>query len=615
MDQIMQNLEKLARIRPALAALVQPNLPPRIELQPTKTNLPTLVYRTTQGDKLLHSRYDPLREARSFAATLCGEWDHLILMGMGLGYSVLPLLEQKKPRQRVLVFEPDPAIFSASLLLIDWANLLSSRDDFFIIVGDNEQVWAEEINRFFSLTQYETLQVSYFPGEKTLFPASFSKAEAAIDSQIRTLFYDFKTRLAEGGMVSQNILHNLPHILNTRPVRALKQFFSGHPGIIVSAGPSLDANLHLLKRIHDRAIIIAVDTALKPLLTQGIQPHFTVTADPSYKNYRHMMGTEGRIRHFLLAESAISTRVYEDFTDQIFTVSIGKPLLQFCENAVGPIGELEAWGSVISLAVSLAFHLDLNPLTFIGQDFAYTSMRNHCRHTSWEETLLLENPGIENLQRFERKSISGSIVEKKDIFGHAIYTSDRLALYKDYLVRLMAPQSHRTIFNSSEGGILTERPFLPLEEFIRRFVSHRSPILFDKLMGIPRIGSPTAIQALLKQFASQIRFLKKYKRRLDTLLPTLSVRTPVNTQQLLLEADEVKQSLYRIEEHGNLVEMWSQFPIYTFLASEKKRKPSPEDPDGLRQSLNHYRTYFQSLSQQLSAMIPAFDAMLTTLSA
>lgn len=602
MEQIKQNLQNLARIRPDLAAAVSIPLPPHLELQTGKTNLPTLLYQ----NRLFHSRYDPLREAQVFADSLSGDWDHLVLMGMGLGYHILPLLDHKKPKQRILVYEPDPAIFSASLHLIDWGRLLSCRDDLFLVVGNDSRKFDDEVHRFFSLIDYEKLQIAYFPPEKSLFSQIFQQTEKVIDSLIRTLFYDFKTRLAEGGMVSQNILRSLPKILETRPLRYLRNRFHGKPGVIVSAGPSLDDNIILLQRVKNRAMIIAVDTALKPLLANDIQPHFTVTADPSHKNYRHLLGTEKKIQHFLLAESAVSSKVFQDFQSRIFTVSIGKPLLSFCEKATGPIGELDAWGSVISLALSFAVYLGLTPLTFIGQDFAYTHLRNHCRHSSWEESLVLENPSLESLQRFERQSISGQMVGTSDIFGRSVYTSDRLALYKDYLVRMLNTYRDQLIFNSSEGGILKEIPFLPFEEFMRRYLTGLNAIKIDELSELPALGSPRIISELHRLFSGQLRFFQKYQHKLERMLQQLT-QAEFPSATLVDQAQELKQSLYHHVEHGNLVEMWSQFPIYNFLHGQKKLPANSTDPVYTQQAVNLYKTYFRLLKDQLTTMIRSFE--------
>lgn len=43
-------------------------------------------------------------------------------------------------------------------------------------------------------------------------------------------------------------------------------------GIVVAAGPSLNKNINELKKAKGKSLIIAVDTALKPLLRAGIVP-------------------------------------------------------------------------------------------------------------------------------------------------------------------------------------------------------------------------------------------------------------------------------------------------------------------------------------------------------
>jgi hypothetical protein len=51
--------------------------------------------------------------------------------------------------------------------------------------------------------------------------------------------------------------------------------------VIVSAGPSLERNLHLLAEpgVRERVVIVAAQTMLKPLLRKGIKPHFVCALD------------------------------------------------------------------------------------------------------------------------------------------------------------------------------------------------------------------------------------------------------------------------------------------------------------------------------------------------
>ncbi len=55
--------------------------------------------------------------------------------------------------------------------------------------------------------------------------------------------------------------------------------YKNRPAVIVSAGPSLRKNKHLLKGLREQAAIIAVQTTLQPLLEMGVEPHFVTSLD------------------------------------------------------------------------------------------------------------------------------------------------------------------------------------------------------------------------------------------------------------------------------------------------------------------------------------------------
>jgi len=58
-----------------------------------------------------------------------------------------------------------------------------------------------------------------------------------------------------------------------------------------------------LKQIQNRGVLISVDTALKPLLSRNIQPHFTAIADPSYKNQTFAPDTKSPPKKIIMEPS------------------------------------------------------------------------------------------------------------------------------------------------------------------------------------------------------------------------------------------------------------------------------------------------------------------------
>ena len=59
----------------------------------------------------------------------------------------------------------------------------------------------------------------------------------------------------------------------------MNNLFKGHPAIIVSAGPSLEKNIHLLREAKGKAVIIAVDAVLPTLVPAGVIPDIVVVLE------------------------------------------------------------------------------------------------------------------------------------------------------------------------------------------------------------------------------------------------------------------------------------------------------------------------------------------------
>jgi hypothetical protein len=103
-------------------------------------------------------------------------------------------------------------------------------------------------------------------------------------SEIKSLFQatqmEMGTQSAFSRKFYSNIIDNWQNILTTPGIHDLKNKLTGKPALIVSAGPSLDKNIALLKNAVGKALIVSVDTALTPLMEAGIRPDFVLSIDP-----------------------------------------------------------------------------------------------------------------------------------------------------------------------------------------------------------------------------------------------------------------------------------------------------------------------------------------------
>lgn len=605
-----ENIQYLGAHNPGLLSFLLATPDRRCRTEPARNGSTTLVYTWNDSPFYIHSRFNPEADSEKILANKNTRADHLVVFGLGLGFHLERLFQVKSKMARILLVEPDPEIVKHSLKTFAWFRACK-RKDFFFFIGDDLIRLDPVIHGYINMITLEQMEYIELPSEVRFREAYFREARRIIDNEMASHIYDIKTRLTESVMLPRNILKNLPEILNNRPSASLKDIFRGAPGFIVSAGPSLDKNMLYLKKIKNRGVIIAVDTALKSLLKRGIQPHFTAVGDPTYKNYLHLQGAAEGLEWFLAAEAGVSHQIFRDFRGKIFTLSVGKPIVRMIEAHSEPLGELEAWGSVISIALALAVYMGLNPIVFTGQDFAYTDDRNHCRGTSWEESITESTRDLDAVQRQERQSIGGDrrIARSVDIFGRETQTSERLELYKNYLARLTAQFPGRTFINATEGGIFREIPHMPLADVLRRHILDRPPVSVEALSQAAPMNKKKNIENLRRFFQDKKNFFTDYRDKLNKIAAELGAATswePENMIPLLNEAESVREGLYTQEENGVILEMWSLAPIYYFLKEYKRLEQAPMDQRYFRLYVEAYQRYFRNIAPLVDDIIEVF---------
>ena len=605
-----RNSQFLGKHHPGLLKLIASVPGGRSRREPAKNGSFTLVYTHHNTPYYLHSKFDPEKESLKIIQGKDLSVDHIIVLGLGLGYHLEKIMELKNPLTRVLLVEPDMEIVGHSLYTFPWYRYLN-RKDFFFVLGSDLGHLAETLHVFITMAGFEKIEFIELASETRILNDYFATARETLDIEIKCHLYDFKTHLAESYVVPRNILRNLYWILKSRPITHLKNHFRGVPGFIISAGPSLDKNVLHLKKVRDRGVFIAVDTALKPLLKRGIQPHFTAIGDPSYKNYLHLQGTNPQVTHFIAAEAGIASQVFKDFQGKMFTLSIGKPIVKLLEAHSEPLGEIQAWGSVISIALDFAVYMGLDPVIFVGQDFAFSGTRNHCRGTSWEEEKIEYSRGLEELQRFESQSIAGNrkVKELPDIYGNKTFTSERLELYKNYLARLLTRYPHVRFINATEGGIFAEIPRMPLTRAIKEFVYGKNTIYFSRIRQMPALNrrdNLNRLQAFLRQTAE---FFEGYLQRIRESLTVLEDKTALSLPAAaarLGSLEQVYRQLYVELQYGEILEMWSAAPVYHFLKEYKRLHERELDEDLIKMSFNIYEDYFRNIQPLVEDIIKQF---------
>jgi hypothetical protein len=402
----------------------------------------------------LHSARDPRAEARGQAAELIHRAevvDTIVLIGGGLGYLAEALLEDRT--HRVIVIEPSADLARACLSRRDWS---AWRD-----TGRFElRVWPDidEPAPFWHLFDRDEAE------PLVVVQPVVARVAADLTHQIREqakrIVFEGRAnadaRRRQAGRYLTNTLNNLGPIARSADAVALQDALKGVPAILVAAGPSLDVLLPALADASDKAAIIAVDTALRPLLNAGIAPHLVVALDPTELNARHLMDLPPREQTWLVAEPSLDPRAVAPFGDRLFTFRVADhhPWPWLAQHGVTR-QVLRVWGSVLTAALDLAILSGADPIVFAGADLAYTGGRPYCRGTAWENGWAdLTGRGGALETQFRADLAARAIETATDVHGRPTTTTPHLIAFRDWLVNRMTEETGRQFINASGDGLL-----------------------------------------------------------------------------------------------------------------------------------------------------------------
>ncbi len=198
-----------------------------------------------------------------------------VVLGVGLGYHLGNLYESVEIANCVII-EPDEDLFFASLHTFDWANLLEylveSHHGIYLEIGVTADKLYADLNGFYS--------------KRGRFLSSFwwnfvHYSSEKINALAKVLVADNYLNYSAFGFFDDHLFgnsHGIQAILKKshfiRSDIELPERWINAPVFVIGNGPSLDQDIHFLRKNQDKAIIIACGTALDTLYHAGIQPDF-----------------------------------------------------------------------------------------------------------------------------------------------------------------------------------------------------------------------------------------------------------------------------------------------------------------------------------------------------
>lgn len=421
-----------------------------IEFLSTKNNLKTV----SVNGLLLHSKYDPIKEANRIVEKEFEPNFAYVLFGFGLGYIKNALIEKIGDPSKIVIIDP---IFS--LLNND---ILSHQ----VIERVNEKEIETYIaDRLPHLSK--KIKVVCSPNYEKIFPNEYKMVLQIIKNvQMLNLVNENTVRYFADSW-QENAIHNLVNVYTGISLEVLNKYYTC-PVVVAAGGPSLTKQLPLLKEIEKNVILIAAGSTVNSLLKNEIEPDYIVTVDGSLANYNHFKDI-GKIKSKLLFAITSNYKIQYEFKNEKYAF-VDANNVEYREQIKKlfdvNLPLIYGGGSVANFCYSIANYITTGPIAMIGQDLAYTHNKSHDESNKH----FIE---IDDNVKKERRTF-----ELEGYYGDKVLTDySFLSMKKGFEILHYHNTNDNEIYNCTEGGVKIEGiEQLPFRAFVEGFVD-RSNII------------------------------------------------------------------------------------------------------------------------------------------
>ena len=482
MEIFEKNLEVLEKYYPGMNRLIEKakeDLVSKLEVieEVSYTGEKILKIKKNEKTLFLNGKRDTTEPAQMWVKTL-GKLERnapVLLVGVGNPSYLKELVEQTDNRIAVIVYEPSLQIFLKFLEMVDIEKWMEKHLIVFWIDSLEDMDGAHIKEVLAKILTYEMLEYSktfVLPNYEKLFPDKVVEFVKICKDIAFSELMLFNTRNAFSVVMVKNLFSNARYLCDGYKTTQIPQVIpQDMPGIVVAAGPSLNKNIHELKKAKGKAFIVAVDTAVKPLLQAGIMPDMFAIID-GLKPLELVQREEARNIPLLTMLNAAS-EVLEYHTGMKIFYNQG---YQFAERIFlksgHPIGDVPGGGSVATHVFSFLCKIGLKTIILVGQDLAFTGNKSHADGTFQ--------------QIMEEVDTSNFIMVEGD-YEEMVPTRPDFKAYLDWYNWVVEGYKNRykdfRVINATEGGAkINNTEIMTLKEAIEQECANREEMDIQKCL-------------------------------------------------------------------------------------------------------------------------------------
>jgi hypothetical protein len=409
-----------------------------IEKFASRSGLPT----ASVNGILLHSRFDPVKEAEKFILSSLDTTRAsrtIVLLGESFGY-----LSQAAtacfPGSKIIAVCYSSAILPDSDTLLVWHPDKNIRiEDFFDSALDESDSTG--------------ISVAEWPASGTLYPDISKLARKTLAFTLRKLQGNILTTTAMGRLWIRNTFSNFINISTVTPTLDLR---GNKIPVIAGSGPSLERSVNILRNLRKKIRILALPSSLEHLLSHDIVPDIVVMTDPGFYSRLHLAALEDAEVTIAMPLSASRGLWGLENAKAFF---IAQPFY-FEKEILDSIRYdticLPPQGTVAATALMLALRLSKSEIVCTGLDFATDDIITHARPNTFERVLEPLSNRLSPFYNIAYSRVSGPAGIR--IGKNGFRTSNPLLAYAGWFTTLPRAQSERVLqLLPSKAGINTLR--------------------------------------------------------------------------------------------------------------------------------------------------------------
>lgn len=545
------------------------------------------------------SKYNPINEAQTFLQQYdkIKEPEHLLFIGVGLGYHVIQLLK-KFPNVNYSIYEPNIHILSAFLAK---QNLAGVKAKLINIFTDKEQIhnFSDFVKNFISKGEIIRWIVT-----NKLYTTQITHFDEAVAEVLKSEQYSLRVKAAYQQRWQINGIINFPKLIKTPFLFDLDvSLLENKPVIIVAAGPSLSFDMHLLKEIKDKkkAYIFAVGSAINALIEHDIIPDAFVSFDPQVINQNVVLKVkEKNIPIPMLFGSTIGFETLPNYPGPMFHFIVGQETISRYLLDLQPDKILSDKPSVAVMAFEICIKFNMGPIILAGQNCAYLDNKRYAK-------------GIEYTHISSEVEKNDEQVEVESVDGDIIYTNSSYLAVKSNFEHYIDHYKLENVYNTTQRGANIEgAPYVELEELLKaRLVENNivnynwdySGINYD----IKEIKK--RYQKLENSFDELLIYVNKIDVVMAEIIEKHNKKIYKNLNTLLLQYDRQYDAIHANTFYKVVIEEMIRVNKEKFLAHSHEVKYAPNDKLKLEKFIEIHVPYIQSIFANILYVQEAFKEL------